>query len=327
MDPLPWLVEKKAKYVSAFKVSRAGGDLVPHSDAYFGDESPWVGGTVEYVRYTRLEVVFEVEDLEELENASAFEDLRAWVAGAVQNFVDLYRMAAQEDDVMRPSAYDLTYVVPFVADGYSVDLDGCEASFHLHKPITTWRPLNVSGHGKPELASDKFELLRDMVRHGYVLPLHYRLLLDAKEQAHIYQQYNLAVVLLSTAFEAFLRERLAQVCPVQKVSFLQSPASPKKQGKFLPFLDAIDRGSVKEDLLTYVEQLSGRRVRDSAEHSIWDRDAFKARNRIAHGVESRVTDAESRAAGEATTAYMALIDSALMPWITQSGLYTPVMGK
>jgi hypothetical protein len=324
-DPIPWLVEKKAQYVSKLVVSRGPGEGVPHTNAYFGDESPWVGGVVEPMRYSRLEVAFEVEDLHELDSPSAFEELKAWVTGAIQNFVDLYRMASQEDDVTRPSAHDLAYIVSFVAEDYDLGPDGYEAAFHLHKPVMAWRPLHVSGHDKPPLRPDHFEFFRDMVRRGYTPSLFQNLLLDAKEQAHVRQQYNLSVVLVSTAFEAFLRERLAQVCRVMNVSTLPSPASPNSRGEQLPFLDAIDRGHVKADLLSYVEALSGRNVRRSQEHDKWDRHGFKVRNEISHGVERQLTDAESRSAWEATIAYMALLDATLMPWIVESGLYTPVI--
>lgn len=88
------------------------------------------------------------------------------------------------------------------------------------------------------------------MKTGSRIPLYQQLLLEAKEQGHINNNYELSVVKIGTSFEVFLKELLVNAC--QNIGIQKLPVGRGRDLEKLPtknYKEAIQEGNIKEDLL------------------------------------------------------------------------------
>jgi hypothetical protein len=256
-----------------------------------------------------LDVVFELADVAVLDSDAQFVALQQWVEGAVQQFISLYRAISQEHDMVQPRVDELVQTYIFVADEYQLGPNGFNASFRPHKPRFHINPLEGYRHSKRHLAQRQVDEFARLLRHGYQLPLSNNLLLDAQEQAHSARQYDLSIIIVAAAFEAFLREVLTEACERKG---LQTLTRQTKQGPVTrDYKEAIARGDTRTDLLQYIDDLGGRSDKSGAAYNAWLYNAFDVRHRIIHRGERGFGDADARKVFEATVAYMDQVRASL----------------
>lgn len=310
---LPAASETREGYVAELSASgSASPELTPYRYIYYRARDPWVDGIVDPTRYTRLEVSFELESTDVLDDDLRFDEISSWVETVVRYFVDMYRLVTQEIDVQRPRADDVAQTNVSVADAgeYTFNRVGSQARFRLYRPILRWTPAPVAGHNKRVRSDEDIAVLSDLLRHGGEIPLSSQLLLDAKEQSHKNGQHDLCVVLAATAFEAYLREALLAACEGRNIQTLSARAGDASHAS-VDYKRAIAQGDTRRDLLRYVEELSGQTVRGGREHNAWYNDAHEVRNRLVHRGERGVDQDGARKAFDAVAAYIGLIDGKL----------------
>jgi hypothetical protein len=289
-------------------VTKGGEEVAVRQIHRKEEEVPFTGGMVDPVKYTRVLVTFEIEGTHVLDDETRARELDDWVEGAVRHFVDLYRMVTQENDVTRPQMKDAPMIDVLVADEYEFTPDVMSGEFRTHKWIGRWDDASKSALLKSTMAPDRVEVLRQFLLAGYDPRLFEKLLLDAKEQAFVRGEYDLAIAIVETAFEAFLQQRLIEVCAAKGVTVLTSGRG--KGAKQVPYREAIESAQVRDNL-DYVQELSGKVIKGGAEHNNWFTHAYQKRNEIIHSGVRGATDDDARRAFNAVVAYMTLIGSIL----------------
>jgi hypothetical protein len=301
-----WLNPGYEGFRTEISVSVAASvELRPYRHIYFRGQDPWVDATVDLVRYTRLAVIFEIESTDVLDDETSFQALELWVASVVQRFVDMYRLVTQEIDVVRPHPEDLALVYVWVADHYTFNPHEAVAGYRLHRPRFRWTSPAARGHDKEPVSNDAMTQIGKLFRSEYQIPLSAQLLVDAKERAHTDGQYDVSIVLVATAFEAFLRECLAATCEAQGRSTM--PVRVGKTTLDRDYKAAIAEGDLRRDLLEYVNHLGANSAKGGREYTRWYHDAQEVRHRILHRGERGFSMQNFEAAFEAAIAYMRII--------------------
>jgi hypothetical protein len=231
------------------------------------------------------------------------------VEDVVRNFVGIYSTITGEIDVVRPRLQDLDQTTVYVSEEYRFDTQSMSASFEMRPPRFHFPHRPSARFFKDTATEEKLQQFSALLRQGYILPLSGHLMLDAKEQAHLRQQYDVCIILLATAFEVFLREVLVEVCKVRGIKELARQSG--KTGKPWPYKHAIEKGHVLDDLLVYVEQVGGRNYKGQKAYNEWRNDAYEVRNAIVHRGKRGCGDAEADKAYTATALYMEAIQKSL----------------
>lgn len=271
-------------------------------------EVPFTGGTVDPVKYTRVLVTFEVEGTHVLDDEARVRELEVWVEGAVQHFVDLYRMVTQEADVTRPCLTDAPLVDVLVADDYEFNAEVVSGEFRPYKRVHRWEDAAKTARAKSPMPRDRAEVLLKLLQEGFTPGLFDKLLLDSKEQSFIRGEHDLAIAIVETAFEAYLQQRLLEACAAKGVTTLTSGRG--KGAKQVPYQEAIESAQVRDNL-DYVQELSGQAIKGGVEHNNWFTHAYQKRNEIIHSGARGATADDVGRAFTAVVAYMKLIDAVL----------------
>ncbi len=201
-----------------------------------------------------------------------------------------------------------------VAEEYTFDGFRLEGTFRSYKQTVAWHEVNERNlTGQPISQSELSELGR-LLGSGQPVELHHRLLLDAKEQAFVHHQPDLAVVLIGTAFDVFLQHKIVEAADA--LGYTDLPLDPKKAKKSqpvqrAPVTEAVARGGVQERLLRYVEMLTKKTLLGTRIHNDWFDRAFNVRNRVIHKGFRALQQADAQQAFEATNAYMRFIETSL----------------
>lgn len=289
--------------IQRYRVNAVGdGWDIPIRYIYSKNNEDKFLGVMDTVRYTRVELCFEVPSLEYLDECS--KDIKTWAGVTVQRFIDLYRIVSNDGRVSRIKMSDVPIFDVAISTKYTFDKDEVNAEF---RPTKRWLQFNQAvqgGHLKKEnpIAED---VLQQKLRSGTEVRLFERLLLDAKEQAFIHQDYDLCIVVVETAFEAFLQQRLQWFCEYRGIATLA------RNGKQVEYGKAIEKGHVKNDLIRWVKELCGINVAESTEHGAWHRDTYEPRNAIVHRGRRGATDVAAQAAFQGATQFIALLERAL----------------
>jgi hypothetical protein len=266
------------------------------------DEASFTGGTADPVKYTRISVTFEVESTDVLDDETSFNELKAWVERVAQHFVDLYRIATQENDVVRLRIKDAPAIDVLVADDYEFNAEVLSGNFRLYKWVQSWEEATKVAHFKETMQPERTQVLLELLQSGFSPHIHDRLLLDAKEQSFVRNEHDMAIVIAETAFETFLQARLINWCAANSKATLK--VGKGKGEKDLPYQEAIEGASVSTNL-DFVEEFSSQKIKGGAEYGNWHKHAFTARNGIVH---LGIRGAAAEDAGKAFTAVVTFIE-------------------
>jgi hypothetical protein len=306
----PWLTSDYPGYKAEWTIRYQSGVAVPARYTYFRGEDPFIDAVVYPGRYTQLEVAFEIDGYQVLDDEQQFSALLSWVELVVRQFVDLYRALTQEIDVVEPRVEDLDQTNVFVSDDYAFRSSGFEAEFRPHRPRFHVPQRAALQFHKSETPEPVVDQLTQLLRQGYHLPFSQQLLLQAKQQAHEQHNYDLCIVLIATAFEVFMREILLSTCAARGVATLTTRRGGTASS--LPYADAVAAGEVRRDLLQYVDELGGDSARDRRKYNAWYTDAYQVRNRIIHRGEVGFNNEVAEKAFTATSTYMDHIRGSLV---------------
>lgn len=308
-DEYGWLT-KEYEVVSRYinDVSKTGEEVPVRQIHRKESEVPFTGGIVDPVKYTRVLVTFEVEDAHVLDDGARVGELEVWIEGAVQHFVDLYRMVTQEDDVTKPRMKDAPMVDVLVADDYEFNAEVVSGEFRAHQWVHQWEDAVKTARIKSPMPADRAEVLLKLLQEGFNPSVFDKLLLDSKEQSFIRGEHDLSIVVAETAFEAFLQQRLLAACAAKGVTVLTSGRG--KGAQQVPYQEAIESAQVRDNL-DYVQELSGQAIKSGAEHNNWILHAYQKRNEIIHSGARGATFDDAGRAFTAVVAYMTLIKGVL----------------
>lgn len=304
-----WLTknyEVVTRYIHAVTKS---GERFPVRETHRKEsEVPFTGGTVDLVKYTRLLITFELDSTDILDDEARIRELEVWVEGAVQHFIDLYRIVTQENDVTRPRIKDAPMVDVLIARDYEFNAEVVGGEFRTYKWLHRWDDAAKTGQIKSPMQQERVDLLLKLLHNGYKPTLFDKLVLDSKEQSFIRNEHDLAIVIVETAFETFLQQRLLATCVAKGIANLTSGRG--KGARQVPFQEAIESAQVRDNL-EYVQELSGKSVKGGAEHNNWFIQAYQKRNEIIHSGTRGATADDASNAFSAIISYMNLIDGIL----------------
>lgn len=268
----------------------------------------FTGGIVDPIKYTRIHITFEIEDMSMLDDAVKFSELKSWVESVVQKFVDMYRLVSQEVDLTRPQMDDAPAIDVWVADKYKFNASGSDVTFRIHNRRLNWTNTSKTIHFKQDMSEENFKGLVGLLHSGEDVRLYDRLLLDSKEQSFVRGDHDLAIVIAETAFEAFLQSRLISWCATNSQTTLK--VGRGKGEKDLPYQEAIESAQVRDNL-DYVQTLTNKNIKGGAEHSNWLKYAYQARNKIIHRGIRGATHDDAGKAFTSVIAFRQLIDRTL----------------
>src|SRR5262245_14877885 len=182
----------------------------------FLTEDPYVflGSVTEYIDCTFFHVHFEIDPPSPEGDEQRQNDLKKTALKVVQRLIGVYREMAGDPDVFSPDEYDSLSVDLLIAErDYTFKEGGGEIRGDFRRVASTiqWDPLEKSGREKlsslPQEWLDKFQ---DRLEIDKDLPLYVELLMSGKEYAHLHRDYRMAVVMIQSAFEVFLQDRLLE---------------------------------------------------------------------------------------------------------------------
>lgn len=291
-------------------VFATGEEGTPNREiAFTNDPDHYLAKVTDYVGFTFIDVMFEVPAPNPKDDESRLKGIADEAFQVARQFVDVYRELTNEPDVFHPSMEDSPGLEIFVAEEYEMSEDGVEGQFARISRTIRWNLEYVSGATKATLANDRLAVLGDRLSSGYELPLHMQLLLDAKDYSILHGHHRLAVVAVGSAFEVFLQRRLLVECQIRELDHL--PVS-RRDNATRPVVEALEGASLKAHLLDlHCRHLCGRSVKDHEAYRAWDARAYGPRNEVIHQGRREVTEAEVRAAFEATVTYMNHLDAEL----------------
>jgi hypothetical protein len=299
-----WLTRDASKLDYRITAKR-GEEEIPFRLIHIEDENgPFTGGVVDRAMYSRIEISFELPNIDVLKDKASSEALKAWVETAARNFTDWYRVATNESDVARVRMADAPIVDIWTADDYTFSAAESSGRFVRYARRLNWAPPEAGELFKQSTAASVISNIDGLLKRGDGVPLYLRLLLDAKEQAHLRQEYDLSIVVSQTALEAFLQQRLHSLCTQRSIVEL-----PRRTGsKTDAFAEAIERGNVKADLLRWAKQLSGADIQGSTEYAAWESGAYTPRNAVVHRGQRGATAADAKVAFESVMNLIALLE-------------------
>jgi hypothetical protein len=169
---------------------------------------------------------------------------------------------------------------------------------------------------KKVLSEDTLNLFGEFLQSGRSIPLYQQLLLEAKEQGHINEKYELSVIKIGTAFEVFLQELLVKACESLGINELQVEGKTTKNYK-----EAIQGGNLRDLLRKYLKQIIGNNsILSVKEYNHWHSKAYTLRNEIIHSGRMNVSEKEAMLAFESTTKLINLISDKVSQIITKENI-------
>jgi hypothetical protein len=273
---------------------------------YLKNKDYFSGGMIQPTSFSIVEVLFEISNIKYVENKENIKILEKSASEIINNFTNKYRIVSEETDVYTPQVSTSPVIEIWISDKGRLE----EFLTVSMKPYTqTVNFLGIRSPNKTELNKEKMQMLTNLLKDPDELPLYLQLLLDAKEQGHIKNNYELSVLKIGTAFEVFLQDLLVKACQLLDIQKL-----PVGRGKDLPtkdFKEAIQEGKIIEDLLKkYLKLIIGsNKILEGKEYNHWHTKAYTLRNEIIHSGRTEVSEKEARLAFESTNAIISLIST------------------
>jgi hypothetical protein len=303
---LSWLGPGYDGLKSVTTIGYVSGREVPGRITYMRENEPWVDAVIFPGKLSQLEIAFELDSEEVLADRAQFPALLQWIEFVAQNFVGLYSAVTGEVDVSQPRMDDLDETRILTTEKYDLGGGWINAEFdtvRLHAPPPGHAALKFF---KDEIDRPRLEQFANYVNTGYVLAPSQRLILRAKEQAQIFHNYDLSILVVGTAFEVGVREILTSACESRQVKVL---SRRRGRGKKAPterrnYRDAIEKGDLKSDLLDYVAQLGGDNGRGGSAYSAWVEHSYNTRNAIVHQGKQGFGDGDADKAFTSAVAYL-----------------------
>lgn len=290
-DDYKWLnAEGESKSLLVAAVLKDGTRKPFRKFSSYQDKDSFSGGIVDEMLYNIIDVMFHVEDLKKLSSEEIDEQLKNWIQGTVDRFIDLYKYVTQDNTIDK----SLVHKSPII------QILGSEETFELNNPvvvgevnflrdIVSWDNPVKNGCIKAICSEDNINKIGRLLEEGYRLQVFEQLLLQAKDQGHIFKNYALSVVLSETAFEVYLQHALMEYCLLKGVEQLPVGRNSVKKD----YKEAITNGNVKERLIPYVKDLAGINIAASKEYFLWFERVYTLRNDIVHKGKQDISESDA----------------------------------
>ena len=242
----------------------------------------YLEGTIDLLKSTLFDIYFDFPDKEFLNDDESKRTILKKAYHIIDFFINSYRAVTSEADIHNPSTLDLPVIeLAYSKKNWKKEKDILEGEYYFLSRTYNWLNQNVTGYTKNKLNKETLQKFNDYLNSNEPIPYHLQLLADSREQAIIRKNYNLSVVLSSTATEFYLKERLIRECNSRKIAKLIVGKKKNKIEKNT--IEAILEGSLRDeiigDICTFV---TGENIKESLQYQNWYRDAYDIRNSIIH---------------------------------------------
>lgn len=277
---------------------------------YYNNKDHFSAGVVEPTYFSIFEVSFNIPNKDFLDKEDNIRLLDNSAFDIINDFTNKYRLVSQENDIYLPRSNESPVIEIWYSDLVEQKGELISANLKPYKETVNFNGLKKLN--KPILTKEKIEKLNNLLKTGSRIPLYQQLLLEAKEQGHINNNYELSVLKIGTSFEVFLKELLVNAC--QNIGIQKLPVGRGRDLEKLPtknYKEAIQEGNIKEDLLKkYLKIIIGNNsILTVKEYNYWHKWAYTLRNEIVHSGRTSVSENEARMAFESTNALIILISS------------------
>lgn len=242
----------------------------------------YLEGTIDLLKSTLFDIYFSFPDTDIIKDRKAHDQIKDKALQILSFFINSYRAVTNEPDIHNPSSLDLPAIeLAYSKENWTEEDDIIEGQYYFLMRTMKWLPTTVTGYFKKSMTNDVFKKFNDYLNSNEPVPYHLILLADAREQAIIRKNYNLSIVLSSTATDFYLKDRLLRECNSRKISNLTIGKGKKSTAK--NYLEAILEGSLRDDIIGDIcGFLTGENIKESNQYHNWFRHTYDIRNQIIH---------------------------------------------
>lgn len=156
-----------------------------------------------------------------------------------------------------------------------------------------------------KLSDELLNILLGNIQEYRELRIDEKIMVAAKKQALFHRNYDLAIVLFGTAFEARVQNLVFGLCQVQGVKKLGNG------NKTFPVKEVVNK-NINELINVHLAQLLSRKTfKEEGYYKAWRSKAYEPRNKIIHRGESGFGEDVAKQAYEAIKYFLANIESIL----------------
>jgi len=280
-------------------------------------------GTIDLLISTAFDIYFEFPDKEFTQDEKSNEKIRLKAIELLFYFINTYKMFSNEVDVLNPSILEFPIVdLHFSRKKLITDEEIIDGDYEFLARIISSLNNELTGHFKENLSDLQIQNITNFLNSSQPIPLHFKLLLDAKEFSRIHKESNGSIILAATATEVYLQTRLIKECEKRgiqklpsrkrKTSFIKRVLSFKTSNRitYIGYLDAIITGNIRDDLLGEIATyLTGVNIKASKQYMDWYNLAYKVRNDIIHRGKFERSEDDAKKAFEAVVNLINYIES------------------
>jgi hypothetical protein len=261
-------------------------------------QTDFSGGVLETIEYTVLDFRFESDDADFLAKADHYVE---WATPIVRRFVDNCRVSTNK--AWLGEFGDKTYA--------EVVLLGCADSAGLGAdPLSEFQFIQLSRMMPPFLnglvptvAGDRVAEIDQRMRSGSAASLPESILMEGITLATRHQKFDLAIILIETAFEVFVQQLLLEYCNQNNVPTLDL------RSKIIPYQAAIEGGNIEGDLFRHINRFKSVTIKATQECKNWRNDVYDKRIAIVHRGSRGATELDVKKAVASAQAFMQYLKS------------------
>jgi hypothetical protein len=242
----------------------------------------YLDGTIDLLKSTLFDVYFSFPDQSFSTDEKSHNLIRDKAIQILRFFINSYRTFTNEADIHNPSDLDLPLIeLAYSKENWTEDAKIINGEYLFLTRIMTWLPSNATGLIKENMTSDAFNKFTEHLNSNEPRPYYLQLLADAKEQAIIRKNFNMSIVLSSTATEVYLIDRLIKECQIRNITQLTIGKGKRELTK--DYEEAILKGDIRDTLIGDIcKSLTGKNIKESNEYHNWYKYAYDLRNQIIH---------------------------------------------
>lgn len=279
------------------------GDKRISQEIYINPQDVFSYGYIEHDTYNLLMVMFNDENNSFIEE-SRHKECVDISKNILNYFIEMYRFSSQigsipsSDNLISPLV-ELTICEGKTLEQYDNDCTFTQFSYTITETMR---------HGffeNTNVGTDILDKFSINLLTNKQIEIYEKFIIDAREQAFVKRDYCMSIVLIETAFEIFVKNKLQIFCHKNSITKLTSPFNKKMK---MEYIKAISKSNIKGNIFDdYFINLLSFDVRKTPEFVEWDSKAYKIRNAIIHSGSSHYGFTEAEQAFKSTISFMNLI--------------------
>lgn len=193
-------------------------------------------------------------------------------------FLQVYRVCFSERNLPIVSIKDSHIVQQFKANKTYHQENSKKYEFEFINTQVQWDDPFRKGLSKKLIANDKVDSFSRALELERRINIYEELLVQAKEQAILYNNYSLSIVLSQSAFETFFQQELIMRCQCTGVKKLPTNKGDRE------YIEAISSGNIISDLMKKYYPLlhNNYKIIGSREYREWFDNTYLKRNQVIH---------------------------------------------